>query len=94
MLVSSFDATFSMQLGKFVNHSSKHGNCNVKPIKEGMEVFIGLFATKYISAGTKLRYDYGIRGCDWQKVKLSVFFYSSSFFFNSFIQIYFGILIF
>ena len=45
-----------------------------------MEVFIGLFATKYISAGTELQYDYGIRGCDWQKVKLSVFFYSSLFF--------------
>ena len=56
-----------------------------------MDVFIGLFATNYISAGTELRYDYGIRGCDWQKVKLSVFFYSSFFFLYSFIQIYFGI---
>lgn len=66
----SIDGTFSNQLGKFVNHSSRHVNCIAKPVKRGNVVYICLFATQNISSGTELRYDYGVRGLDWQKVKI------------------------
>lgn len=65
----SIDGTFSSQLGKFINHSSRHVNCVAKPVKRGNDVYICLFATQNILTGTELRYDYGIRGLDWQKVK-------------------------
>ena len=65
----SIDGTFSSQLEKFINHSSRHVNCGAKPVKRGNDVYICLLATQNILAGIVLRYGYGIRGRDWQKVK-------------------------
>lgn len=36
----SIDGTFSSQLGKFINHSSRHVNCVAKPVKRGNDVYL------------------------------------------------------
>lgn len=64
----SVNGTYEKRLGKYINHSSKQPNCVPKAIKKGKLLFICLFALKDIEAGTELRYDYGVRGLDWQQV--------------------------
>lgn len=59
------------RLGRFVNDSPKRlANCAPKAMFLGGKPRLLLFATKYITVGTELRYDYGGGSLPWRMVNL------------------------
>lgn len=54
------DTTFSNQIDRFVNHTTKHQNCVAKPVRYGSTIIICLFTLINIFEGTELRYHYGL----------------------------------
>ena len=58
----SIDATAeSGKLGRLLNHSKTSGNCHTKLIEVKGNPYLILVASKDISAGEELQYDYGDR---------------------------------
>lgn len=61
---SSFDATRSKGIGKYVNHSKRHYNAKAKLV----DSVICIFATKDLEKGIEIRYDYGDSNLSWKVV--------------------------
>ena len=67
----SIDASTNHQhrLGRFVNDSPKrYANCAPRAMFIGGKPRVLLFATKNMTVGTELRYDYGGGCLPWRKV--------------------------
>ena len=61
----SIDATAeSGKLGRLLNHSKTHGNCHTKLVEIKGNPYLILVASRDISAGEELQYDYGDRSKD------------------------------
>jgi len=62
MFCYSIDATAeSGKLGRLLNHSKTSGNCHTKLVDGGSRPYLILAASRDISEGEELLYDYGDR---------------------------------
>ncbi len=48
-------------------------NCRMKIVDSDGETHLCLFAITYISAGTELRYDYGVEDAPWRQVIIELY---------------------
>ena len=71
-LYHSIDATNSIRLGKFVNDSPKP-NSKMKVVLVNDEKRICLFASKRISFGEEIRYDYHADNLWWRSEVWNIF---------------------
>jgi SET domain-containing protein len=71
--IFSIDATDNERLGRFVNDAQKRSqtcNCTTKLLTVENRPHIVLFASKDISVGQEIRYDYGGgTALPWRKVR-------------------------
>lgn len=59
LFISSIDATNSNYLGKYVNDSpERYSNATMKRVRLKNEIHLCLFASKVISIGTEIRFDF------------------------------------
>jgi SET domain-containing protein len=67
----NIDATDGTRLGRYINDAPhRRANCIPKPLIIDGHPHVVIFAATDISAGSEIRYDYGVADLPWRKVRI------------------------